>query len=745
MELLVLLGVASAAWFVAMVVRESRRGNAEDDLEATPREHAVELAATGSRLAPAAPARVRKPARWIPAGISTEVQGYLLPGGLVYVGEDLQQVSGYGLEPALVDPTRPVDRAAPDRIGAGMPYWPTYDGLTPQSRAAFLEWLAGGRRVPDFGIGYVFLFFYGLERRVLLDASRSDEAKVDLPAIRQEVAELLAVYGSNRSFERYAAQLLNVLDVTLAGDRELAPPTAGRSYEMPLSLRVGLGRIIAAERPIPARWALAWLLHHPEAVLRTPSRRCAAEFQALFAARYAHEFGAGLIVKVPRSKLVASVQPASASFGGPITIAFDLPDIARLDSPLSKLRKLGEACEADLEAYSRWVGRNPDAPKTLAAVALLPAELVATHDGAEARELWRWIGDLLAGTPVGFCDGRDLLERCASLWGEKLAKAEAVLLAQLLQKGGYGLEPDVRFGGSVLAAGDHVALFQLEPDAPAAPSAGYAAATILLQLAVAVSASDGSISEHERDQLETHVEQSLALTDAERRRLSVHLAWLMRSDPRLTGLKKRLETLDAGQRALVADFVVSIAGADDRIAPAEVKTIGKIFALLGIPEEEVYARLHSVTTEGPRSEPLPVVLPGALSRGFAVPPPPAPRSGLALDMDAVAAKIAQSASVAAVLSEIFTDDAASSAPIPQADSTSPSGLSPAYTALLVALIQRNTWSRDEFEGLAGQHQLLPDAAVEVLNDAAFERCGSALIEGDDPLELDLSVAKECLA
>lgn len=744
------IGVVVIFGFLAWIVSRFFTGGSQDTraAEEEPSYMRASTASDYARTATSAPARQvtrQEPARWLPPGQSVEIQGYALPDGMLYVGQGLTEVTGYGSEPALINPRLPADRSALDRVGASMPYWPTYEGLSPQSRAAFLDWLASGRRAADIGIGYVFLFLYGLERRVYVDAQTSPEARAELGAIRAEVAALLNVYGSNRSFERYASQLLGVLDSMAPGEVPLVPPAFERSYDMPISIRVGLGRLLAAEQPLPAAWALAWLASSPQYSLRTPAKRCSQEFQALFHARYTREYGAGLTVKAPRTKLRAEIRPASGSFGGAHTLEFDQPDIARLSAPLTKIQAIAEDCEADLEAFSRWVGRNPDAPRTLAAVALLPQELVATHESAEVQALWSWLSTLLKSGPVAFCDGEELLKRCASLWGDKLTRTEAILLAQLLQKGGYGLEPDARFGGGLPSAGEDVAVFQLEPEAPSTASPGYAAAATLLHLAVAVSAADESVTDQEREQLEAHVERNLSLSDPERRRLSIHLAWLMRSQPRLTGLRKRLEPLEAGQRAVIADFVVSVAAADGRVSPSEVKAIEKIFGLLGIAREHVYSRLHASSAESIADAPLPVVIPGQPNPGYKVPPPPPAANAVPLDMEAVAAKLAQSASMAAVLNEIFTDDAEPAPPAPAKQDTAPNGLSASYNQLLKALSQRGQWDRGEFEQLAGQHKLLPDAALDALNEAAFERCGSALLEGDDPIEVNPDIAKELLS
>ena len=84
---------------------------------------------------------------------------------------------------------------APDWAGACLGYWPSYDQLTPEGRAAYLSWLSWQRSAPNFPIGYVFLYFYGLERRALIDGSMSPVAQQERLWILGEVERLLTIYG----------------------------------------------------------------------------------------------------------------------------------------------------------------------------------------------------------------------------------------------------------------------------------------------------------------------------------------------------------------------------------------------------------------------------------------------------------------------------------------------------------------------------------------------------------------------
>jgi hypothetical protein len=143
--------------------------------------------------------RRRKPddARWISAGEQVAVAGYSIQGGLLYVGQHLNPVGGWrDVEPALLNPALPIDDDNCDWTGAQMPYWPSYQEIPPGCRAAYLRWLADGRKHPTAGIGYVFLFFYGLERRLMADAARLTLPPGEREAIVAEVERLLSVYGN---------------------------------------------------------------------------------------------------------------------------------------------------------------------------------------------------------------------------------------------------------------------------------------------------------------------------------------------------------------------------------------------------------------------------------------------------------------------------------------------------------------------------------------------------------------------
>lgn len=117
-----------------------------------------------------------------------------IPGGLLYVGSPLVADSGDRVEPALIDPSLPVDHRAAERSVPALDYWPSYSTISPAARSHYLRWLSGGRAEPSVPIGYVFLYFYGLERRLIVDSRTNPSVAMERDLIVTEIRRLLRGY-----------------------------------------------------------------------------------------------------------------------------------------------------------------------------------------------------------------------------------------------------------------------------------------------------------------------------------------------------------------------------------------------------------------------------------------------------------------------------------------------------------------------------------------------------------------------
>lgn len=680
---------------------------------------------------PVAPDGAGEQWRWVPVGEGIKVAGFDLAGGLLYVGSGLR--SRYGdAEPALINPKLKVAGTPVDVSLRLTDYWANYARITPDARRAYLQWLADGRLDPRANIGYVFLFYYGLERRVLVDAPSDSAARADVPAIKDEIQRLLGIYGDNNSFRRYATHLLAYLDEWLISDKAYlrAPPTVDqRNYELPLPLKLGLGQLAADQVPVPADWALAWARVDPNISRRTPVSRCEAEFALLFQRKYQEEHGDGLVLKRNKTKLQFAYQPASSGFGGQRfeQNIGDLPDVSAVRAPIQKLQALVDACSEALDSYSRFIGRNPDKAHALEGLLQLPVDLWPAPVKAELEDLKVRVDDGMVVMTFGELSGR--LKSAGPLSRDKVLG-----LARALQELHLGMEPDVLAETKIPKADDRIALFATPPeDGDARVVPAYQAAAITLDLSCIVVHADGEVSAHELFALTRHIDSWSHLSAAHRKRLKARLRLGLDQPATLAALKKKLETLAVDVRRSIVRFLAHLTQADGVVTPSEVKFLERTYKALGLDTKLVYTDLHA------SEAPVPVAATDSAT-------PKAP--GLALDAARIAQLQKETAEVSALLANVFAEEAAPATVEPEGtpseEETAVSaggilGLDADHSAFVRLLVTRGSWLRDELVDAASDMELMLDGALEHINEAALEAFDSPLTEGEDPIEINHEV------
>lgn len=711
-------------------MRLLRRGSETEEFFSVPTS-APRTPFSQSYTLPPAPAGVAE-TRWLKSGETIDVAGRTLPGGMLYIGPKLKAFNGMD-EPALINPHLKVARQG-DFRKQHTNYWPSYADISPEGRAAYLSWLSEGRSHPDCDIGLVFLFFYGLERRVIADSRDDAAARDDWPAIVAELRRLLAIYGEKSgSFQRYAGELLSWIELDCASGQlyKQPVPELPRTYELPPYVRLALGQAAVDRAPLTAQMALAWVRLSPEIYLRTAAIRCPDEFARLFAQRYHEVLGPGLLLPKNRTKLKFVYQAASAGLrGSSITLAFgDIPDVTALTAPIKKLAEIVTQCTEELGSYSRLVGKDPSAASGLEGLLLLPATLWPPAAQAKLQTLTARMRDGRLSLPL-----QELLETFGGA-KQPVNRDRIRGLARALEGAEIGFEPHVLVGARAPGERDAVVLFaQPFMDSAVGSGAEYQIAALTLQLASAMAQSDGDFNEREVAHLRAEIEGWAHLTPAERRRLQAHLQWLTASPPTLAGMKKKLEPLPATARETLAAFMATLAQSDGFVSPDEVKFLEKVYKALGVETKRVFSDVHAI---GAGSAPVSVQQ--------------AEKQGFRLDADRIAALQEDTAKVSALLSKIFTEEAVGSAapppaaapePEPEDEVHSPLRLDEAHSALLRLLLSRPEWTRSELEDAAADLDLMLDGALEQINEAAFDAFDEPLCEGDNPLTVNTELLEK---
>lgn len=670
--------------------------------------------------------------RWIPKGQAVTIAGRTIDG-MIYVGIPPRIDSSYYGEVcrAYIDPSLSVARVGSDKNGDHMPYWPGYSSIPAVCRATYLDWLADGRQDETVNPGYMFLFFYGLERRFLVDQPADDEKQ----EIVAEVVRLKRLFCENPSAQRYLGEFLDVVRIADAGELCLEDPKLknavleNRSWEVPFSLKFIIGSMIQKGITLNAEWLQIWLRCHPESRMRTAATRCASEFEALFKLRFDGRYPEGLYIQKPRKSLSGSYRAASGEFGGPLNPTLNgepVPDVSNLRKPIEIAQKLADEAMDDLDKYSRYLGRHPDGRGTIEAQALLPAELWSLFPSDELEELKDWAREQIAGG--GLVPALDVISRLEGERPEKLGKRNLTGAADALARIGFGMAPDPRFSLRGPKIDEPVVIFELGEPVEQLEDVSPAYRTELFELALAtfVAHADSKIVEAERRALREKIETTTGLTELERKRLQANLEWYLDVPPDMSWLRSRLKDAGAEHHLALRAAVVAIAHADSVIQSEEVACIEKIYKALGIDAGLVYADLHAGDVP---DGPVRVKAAEAEASGEQIPDEPKAKAAL-LDAARIAAIRNDTERVSNVLGEIFStdEDVSEEANAAHALPSSMGGLDPKHAMLVEQVIQREHWTDEEFDEIVGKQGLMPSGALEVVNEWAFDKFDEALLD-----------------
>lgn len=690
-------------------------------------------------IAPSAPSgsSIGSDAAFFGPGVSVTVAGRTLNNPLTYIAKTQQNADASTIVTSL-----PVGRP---RSAGPLGYWPVYSRATADQRALYLDWMAGGRRDTSVPIGYPFIFFYGLERRALVD-------RQDLALCRAEVVRLLGLYGYQRSFHNYATQFLAFLPALRwrdLGEAEVESTLLPLAADDDSALMAALAWHAEKARPLPAALAAHAASRMDDAKRGVVVKRSRAELLELFAIRYAERFGSGLRVSYGKSLRAMEYHPASGSLlalGGRARI--DVPDVLSKRAQFRPVVELWNGCIDDLRKLTTKKAGAPDA-MTREIWEALPPELRADVDHPDL-DRWAlavgkapWVGRAHLATA-------GVLATLAGLpRTEKLTAAQSKRLAETAAAVGFAVEPELRVSSRALAWDAPVAIWRTSETETPDPGL-YVPASALLSLLLSIAIADGEADDRELELITTLIEDTLVLDDMMRQRMGALREVLLRVPAKANTIAKRLrETKTKEQLASVGRMLVAVAAADGVLADGEHKALKSVFRALGLSGDELDASLIAVGLR--RELDAPVQLTEARrSPGERLPPPP----GAGLDQAAIARILEETKEVAAILADVLDGDDEAEAPSAPAAPVleTKSDLAPIastldlkYHGLVAELLTKAEWSIEEARATAKKHRLLPGAVVEAVNSWSEEELGDCLIEEGDSWRINAQLRERVRA
>ncbi|GCD76293.1 TerB N-terminal domain-containing protein [Komagataeibacter oboediens] len=688
-------------------------------------------------------------ARWVLPGEKVTAHGLEIADGMVYVGNFLTAAPNGGWNadtpaPCLIRPSLKVASGVL-QTNLDLGYWPSYTDITPNQRLTYLLWLASGKSDTSYPMGYPFLYFYGLERRLIADSPSIDEEVL----LISEVKRLRELFGHNSSFVNYSTELLNFVEMKHAVTdiprvEAWKPDLAALGNHMSPLLQAKLGLHALRGMPLDVDLAIAGILSLPPHLTglwpRIATTRARPEFIELTRHRFNQKFPHGFRLRDKKeSRLDLNYRSASQYLHS--SIKFEgidrLPDPAQLT--WTKMIKLCEGAREDLSAFAKVVGKERERADSMAAALMLPAEL---GERETVRSFRAWLDDLpqpLADVPL-----EELVPRCFGSGKAASGLRQARDMSAMLARVGYGMEPDPTYGGT--KPGENIILFRIgDAQGQLTPVGADFRTAALIMTAIGPAAKALTLGQKLVDALTTR----LQLTPHETKRLTARLRLLPKRLPTLGRLKTIVESIEPEQQTTIASLAASAALTIGETDQDMMVALERLYEAVGLGRRELYTVLHQGNAAAASCASEPIVIEDGKSRrrGHRIPAPPSKaksQEGIVIDMSKVGVILRETKEVEEILAPIYEDEAAE-IPVPAAVTptlereTRFVGLGHDQARLLEALVTQPEWPRSGFEAKAHELGLMPDGALEAINEWSYDKFDEELIEDGDPLIINMAL------
>lgn len=650
---------------------------------------------------------------WIGFGGTLNIHGLIIRNPLVYANCSNRN------EPSWL---RPDLKVAPAIRLDPLPYWPSYHDMNPGQRWVYLKWLESGRRT-KVDVGYGFVFFYGLERRLTGPGSHL-LPKDERMALLHELKALCDLFADSYSFLSYSQRLVQSqwhlypelvhFDAfsehhRLNGDEEFI---------------LGISCLSHNKKPFTVDHAVQWFDGECDCATKVSAHRCKVEAAQLFRKRIEKYVGNGIVLSPGKSNLSIGYHPANQSLRNSSgRHGSTIPRYLEAQKIVNQLRSFASDCFEDLTPSAKIIGPEPTPVLRVRASFLLPREIRTQSVTAHS----------LAGILHGFADtdSHMLLAEIQHHLGmgqEPFGKIESSFF-ELCGELGFVVEPDPRFG---VISGNKIESVFVRSAEPALVSQvntklSCALRTALLGASILRSAdSEAPLPKHLL--LET-ISEAFALQQSERLRLGAFISWLDESPQKAN--KTSIAAMDgnfheSGRRALLA-----LVRRSAQITGPNIKNLTTVLTTWGWTENDVYSQLHE---DGPVT-----IATEKNSKGFKIPlPPGAPsQTSVPVDMKKVRAQQMETKAVSELLGEVFRDDDIPSPLMEGAAENAKDVIQAVISSLAPGTMAVSAW-----QALAASNGKAAGALLELINDYAIDRCGDPLIVGDNPLEVEEDILFE---
>ena len=699
-----------------------------------------------------------EPAEWIPFGRALDFKNYVLPGGFYF----LNNKGGWGAESSAVAREAQVGKPLlPSVLTAS--YYPSYSQVLPDERATYLNWLqcfGRDQHQKDVARGYLFLYFYGLERRALC------EGDLD-PQIFSTVKKMLGVYGPHhqgRTIITYLSDFLYFGNYQLGHQHfakewpELMLLHGGKMSEDALILL--LAHLHETQQVLA--WELAYRLaaRHDNSRSSVVTKRSGEKFYMLFQSKYEALYPEGLTLKAAKQDKRLRYRAANSSLpyqnGDQDKRNLSVPNVLGIRSQFKKLPSIWNECIDELSGYSRAMrdlldGHDSSRDDQLKAFLALPPLLQSRDEHPFDLEFTNMMGvaervennvKIVPCSVVARLLGIE--ERPA------LTATQSRMVSDVISSLGHVCGPNPHHSGLPLRWNQDLALapcnLKEEKD-----SLILTGTLRLLYLTIMVASADGDVAESELSHYRNNIDRE-SFSDQQIVEIDNTLIALSRSPQvALRSLNKICKGIHEKHREAVLKHLVTVAADDDLITGDELKILKRITKSMGLSEVILNSQLEELTG----FKTVQVLKTGGKRRGEPIPQKKGEteKQAFSLDHDKIALISAETEKVVEILSQVLSDDEVELLQESSVTEGTVSGiatevpdwlsdLNKIYQIPLLELIRHPNATGEVLKEVANKHHVMASSLIDEVNEWSDEALDDFLLELDS--DENLTIYRELL-
>lgn len=686
---------------------------------------------------------VGKP-RWIAKNEVIQVGHLTIKGGFVFYG----LLSKLGKEAddiaSLLDPSLPISNAN-DYSFRQMTYWPRYSQITPDARSAFLHWLATDRNGLNVDIGYVFLYFYGIEKRFFDLYPQLPKSTNDIQELLIECRRLHSVYSSlSKSFSSYIQTFLRLITYTTGSSADILNETTfeKKSGIAPLTLiQIQIAHTVNAHQEIAFPLVKQWLIFDPVFQLGPIAESQSSLFWHVFEVNFDLEFPSGVALTIGNESIKLTYQPASPPYAGIAQSTITIRNLKHAHIPdevLQQMKGLIQSTNSTLESLKTT--RKLTNQKQIDAVLL---ELPAIYWSASIHTLVHELASLCIHE-TNVIRGRDInlaLKTPKGISNMGFANIVHYLQDQL----SIGIIPSFTQFKTSPENNDCLVLYRIDrssEDMPVQTKAVISVANALpmIELLALIAHANRTTNTNMFSTIQGIIDSWSNFKSSEISLFKGHARFYEQQKiASVSDIVKRIEQFSKKQLNDIRVFATHQFTVEKTSDSNAIKLLETFFLLIN-PLTAKPATLAIAKDDITDSE----------KKKKVVQSEPEPKASFTLDLKRISELQDESKKITSYLGEIFTQDPVDN---PQTQTTispvvsielstnsgSLPGLDDKHAKLLASLLEKIEWARSDVLQIAQGLGLMTDGAIEKINEAAFDAFDAPILEGDDPIEVNIDL------